>query len=99
MDDDSEQLARFEEMGEETVRLHVQTFGFAITNHRLAIKWLAQKDQESKRRNEAAHLEQNLTARTAKNGAIVAAIAATITIPLAIIAIVISTLAWIYPHR
>jgi hypothetical protein len=29
----------------------------------------------------------------------VAAIAATITIPLAIISIVISTLAWVYPHR
>ena len=55
MDDDSEQLARFEEMGEETVRLHVQTFGFAITNHRLAIKWLAQKDQESERRREASN--------------------------------------------
>jgi hypothetical protein len=43
MDDDSEQLARFEEMGEETVRLYVQTFGFAILSRRLAIKWLAKR--------------------------------------------------------
>jgi hypothetical protein len=99
MDDDSEQSARFEEMGEEAVRIHALTAGFSTTNQRLAIKWLAQKDQESKRRNEAAHLEQNRTARIAKNAAIVAAIAATIAVPLAIISIVISIRALIYLHR
>ena len=99
MDGDSEQFARFEEMGEEAVRIHALTAGLATTNQRLAIKWLQEKAQESKRRSESAHLEQNRTARIAKNAAIVAAIAATITIPLAIISIVISTLAWVYPHR
>jgi len=99
MDDDSEQLARFEEMGEEAVRIHVLTFGFNNAHKRLAIKWLQEKAHESRRRSESAHLEQNRTARIAKNAAIVAAIAATITIPLAIISIVISTLAWIHPHH
>jgi hypothetical protein len=99
MDGDSEQLARFEEMGEEAVRIHAITAGFATANQRLAIKWLQEKAHESNRRSESAHLEQNRTARIAKNAAIVAAIAATITIPLAIISIVISTLAWIYPRR
>jgi len=99
MDDDSEQLARFEEMGEVAVSLYLLTAKFTITTQILAIKWLSQRDQESKRRKESAHLEQNRTARTAKTAAIVAAIAATITIPLAIISIVISILAWIHPHR
>ena len=99
MDDDSEQFARFEEMGEEAVRIHALTDGFGTTNQRLAIKWLAQKDQESKRRNEAAHLEQNRTARIAKNAAIAATIAATIAVSLAIISIVISIRALIYQHR
>jgi Protein of unknown function (DUF742) len=98
-DDATEQIARFEEMGEEAVRLLVLTPGFNATNQKLAIKWLQGKAQESKRRNEAAQAEQNRTARTAKTAAIVAAIAATITIPLAIISIVISALAWLYPRH
>jgi hypothetical protein len=99
MGDDSEQLARFEEMGEEAVRLHVLTPGFNVTNQRLAIKWLEGKAQESKRRNESAQAEQSRTARIAKNAAIVAAIAAMITIPLAIIANIISILAWMHPRH
>lgn len=99
MDGDSEQFKRFESMGEETVSILAHTAGFTTANQRLAIKWLQEKAYEFKRRNEAAHLEQNRTARTAKNAAIVAAIAATIAVPLAIISIVISTLSWIYPHH
>src|SRR5580704_10378391 len=98
MDNDSEQLARFEEMGEKSVYIHVLTTGFATAHQRLAIKWLQEKDHESKRRSEAAHLEQNRTARIAKNAAIVAAIAATIAVPLAIISIIISIRALIYQH-
>jgi hypothetical protein len=99
MGDDSEQIARFEEMGEEAVRLRVLTPGFNVANQKLAIDWLEKKAQESRRRNEAAQAEQNRTARIAKNAAIVAAIAATIAVPLAIISIVISTLAWFYPRH
>lgn len=91
MDEESEQRERFEQMGEEAVRLRVLTpTGFNTTNQRFAIKWLEKKFEESKRRSEAAQAEQNRTARTAKTAAIVAAIAS-------IISIIISTLAWIYP--
>jgi hypothetical protein len=76
MGDDSEQLARFEEMGEAAVSLIVRTSGFATTNQRLAIKWLAQKDQESERRREASQAEQIDIARSAKDAAWAAARAA-----------------------
>jgi hypothetical protein len=99
MADERELIARFEEMGEESVRLHVITPGFTAENQKLAIKWLQRKFEESSRRNSDAQEEQSRTARTAKTAAIVAAIAASITIPLAIISIVISTLAWFYPHH
>ena len=66
MDDDSEQLARFEEMGEEAVRIHVHTFSFNTAHQRLAIKWLAQKDQELERRRDASQAEQIDIARSAK---------------------------------
>ena len=52
MDGDSEQLARFEEMGEEAVRIIAHTGGFSTANQRLAIKWLQEKSHESNRRNE-----------------------------------------------
>ncbi len=76
MDDDSEQLARFEEMGEEAVSILAHTAGFTTTNQRLAIKWLAQKDQESERRRESSQAEQIEIARSAKDAAWVAARAA-----------------------
>jgi hypothetical protein len=98
MDEESEQRERFEQIGEEAVRLRVLSpTGFNTTNQRFAFKWLEEKSQESKRRSESAQEEQNRTARTAKTAAIVAAIAATIAIQLAIISIIISTFAWIYP--
>jgi hypothetical protein len=94
---EEEQFAHFETMGEGHVRdMALQWQG---PMQKLAYKWLEQKAQESKRRNEAAQVEQNRTARIAKNAAIVAAIAATIAVPLAIIAIIISTFAWIYPRH
>jgi hypothetical protein len=94
---EDEQIAQFEKLGEGHIRdLAPQWQG---PTQKLAYKWLEQKAQESKRRNEAAQAEQNRTARIAKNAAIVAAIAATIAVPLAIIAIIISTFAWIYPRH
>ena len=104
MRDDNEQLARFEEMGEDAVRILVHTKRFITSNERLAIKWLAQKDQESERRREASQAEQIDIARSAKDAAWEAARAAKtanaiamIAVAMAIIAIVISTLTWIYP--
>jgi hypothetical protein len=69
MDNDGEQFARFEEMGEEAVRILAYTAGFATTNQRLAIKWLAQKDQESERRRDASQAEQIDLARSANDAA------------------------------
>ena len=46
MGDDNEQLARFEEMGEDAVRILAYTQRFTTKNQRLAIKWLAQKYPE-----------------------------------------------------
>jgi hypothetical protein len=106
MDNDGEQFARFEEMGEEAVRILAYTAGFATTNQRLAIKWLAQKDQESERRRDASQAEQIDLARSANDAAWEAARAAKtantiaiIAVVIAIVAIIMSTFAWIYPHH
>jgi hypothetical protein len=106
MDDDSEQLARFEEMGEDAVRIHVHTFSFNTAHQRLAIKWLAQKDQELERRRDASQAEQIDIARSAKDAAWEAARAANkantiaaIAVAMAMVAIIISAFAWIYPRR
>jgi len=92
---EEDQFAHFETMGEEHVRNMAQQWQGLL--QALAYKWLRQKDQESRLRNEASQAEQIRTARTAKNAAIVAAIAATIAVPLAIISIIISVLALLHP--
>jgi hypothetical protein len=94
---DEEQFAHFETMGEEHVRDMAQQWQGPL--QALAYKWLRQKDQESRFRNEASQAEQIRTARTAKNAAIIAAIAAAIAVPLAIISIIISTLTWLHPRH
>jgi hypothetical protein len=106
MGDDNEQLTRFEEMGEDAVRILAYTKRFTTTNQRLAIKWLAQKDQESERRREASKAEQIDIVRSAKDAALEAARAANkantiaaIAVVMAIVAIIISTFASIYPPR
>jgi hypothetical protein len=72
----SEQLARFEEMGEEAVRLHVNNAGFNTTNQRLAIKWLTGKAQELERRRDSSQAEMAATASRAATTAERAAAAA-----------------------
>ena len=106
MGDDNEQLARFEEMGEDAVRILAYTQRFTTPNQRLAIKWLAQKYQELERRREASQAEQIAIARSAKDAAWEAARAAKkantiaiIAVTMAIVAIIISTFSWIYPPR
>ena len=103
MDDDSEQLARFEEMGEDAVRILAYTQRFTTKNQRLAIKWLAQKYQELERRREASQTEQTDIARSAKDAAWEAGrvakkanTIAIIAVTMAIVAIIISTFSWIY---
>jgi hypothetical protein len=90
-------FAHFETMGEEHVRDMTQQWQGSL--QAFAYKWLRQKDQESRlrneasqARNEASQAEQARTARIAKTAAVAAAIAA-------IIAIIISTLTWLYPRH
>jgi|HubBroStandDraft_6_1064221.scaffolds.fasta_scaffold1949551_1 hypothetical protein len=106
MDDDSKQLADFERMGEAAVRTDINNDCFPHSVRALAIKWLAQKDQELERRRDTSQAEQIDIARSAKDAALEAARAAnkantiaTIAVAMAIIAIIISTFAWIYPHH
>lgn len=81
------------------LRVLMQSGGLPPTMNNEAIKWLGDHERREEARISSAQAEQNRTARTAKNAAIVAAIAATITIPLAIIAIMVSVLAWRFPHH
>ena len=90
-------LARLEKLGVAQVRLLHQTGGWATSAHQTVITWLAEKDQEERRRNEASQSEQSQTARSAKNAAWIAAIAAIVAAVVAIIAAVISYLAWVRP--
>jgi CHASE3 domain sensor protein len=92
-----EQFAHFEKMGEEHVR--DMTHQWQGPLQALAYKWLIQKDQESRlrneasqARNEASQAEQARTARIAKNAAVAAAI-------VAVIAMIISILTWLYPKH
>jgi hypothetical protein len=94
MDDTNEQLARFEQMGEEAVRLNLIIGSFNSSNRIVAVKWLAEKVQESERRRAFSQAERMDTARSAKNAAWIAAIAAIIAAIIAIIGAVISYLSW-----
>ncbi len=88
--DREEAFRQFAETGEDRVRLHISTGGYPHLIHGLAIEWLAEQDHLSRSRNEASQREQYRTALTAKNAAIVAAVAAIISIPLATIGIIIT---------
>jgi hypothetical protein len=63
-----------------------------------ALTWLAEKDQLSRERSDAAQASQARTALIAKQAAIVAAIAAIVANVIAIIGIVITCLAWLWPR-
>jgi hypothetical protein len=82
--------ARFEQMGEWEVRMLIATTHEFGDDTALAHRWLEEKDQEARLRNEALQAEQRQIARTTKNVAIAAAV-------LAGLGLVISALAWLYP--
>jgi hypothetical protein len=66
-------------LGEQEVRRRVRNRYYGSTQDDrtiLAEKWLAPRDQEAERRNEASRAEQTRIARSAKNAAWAAAIAA-----------------------
>ena len=73
MGDEREQFRHFEEMGEQKVRLLLETKQLNRTVTLLAVEWLAPKDQELARLREASQAEQAETARSAKDAAWAAA--------------------------
>ena len=68
--------ARFEELGEQQVRLLLSTSGLPQSSQLPAINWLTKKDQEAKLLREASHSEQIEIARLASSAAERAAVAA-----------------------
>ena len=84
--------ARFEKMGEWEVRMRIATTYEFGDDTQFAYRWLEEKDQEARLRNEALQAEERRVARTTKNVAIAAAV-------LAGLGLVISVLAWLFPHH
>ena len=87
-----EQFRRFEEMGDQNVRLLLETKQLNRTVTLLAVEWLAPKDQELVRLREASQAEQAETARSAKDAAWAAAREAHQANTRATIALIIATI-------
>jgi hypothetical protein len=92
-------LAQLEHHGEAQVRLLISSGGLPTHLSMLALKWLSEKDQESRRLSEASHASQMRTALSAKKAAWIAAIAAIIAAVVTIIGTIITYLAWLWPRR
>jgi hypothetical protein len=88
--DDDAIIAQLEECGEAQVRTLLQSGGFPTHLNLRAIKWLAAKDQESRRLSDASQASQIRAALSAKNAAWIAAAAAIIAAVFAAISIVIA---------
>jgi hypothetical protein len=69
-------VAQLERHGEAQVRLLIASGQYPTPLNRIALKWLAEKDQEARTRNDASQSEQTEIAREAKNAAVLAASAA-----------------------
>jgi hypothetical protein len=96
--DDAQLLAHLESKGAAHVRVLLSSGGWPTTQYPTIIKWLAEQDQEERRRSEASQREQAEIARSAKKAAWIAAIAAIVAAIVAIIAVVITWLAWLWPQ-
>jgi hypothetical protein len=94
--DKQELRAQFEQMGAEEVRhkLHVGL----IQHKKPAAEWLAEKDQESGRRNDASQAEQVKLARLAAREARTANKIATAALAAAVIAIIVSIISLVHSH-
>jgi hypothetical protein len=88
---------RLDDMGLAEVRLRFPE-QIAGPWYPVAIKWLAHKEDEERKRNEASTEAQMRIALRANKIAMIAAIAAIAAAIMAIVAIVISYLAWMYPR-
>jgi hypothetical protein len=82
MTNDDDPFRRFEEAGEQQVRINLARKTYDSRRTHLAEAWLAQKERSS---GEAASVEQRRIARSAKNAAWVAATAAIIAVVVAAI--------------
>jgi hypothetical protein len=91
-------IAQLEGWGPELVRHIIATRNMPSHLVGIASEWLAKKDQDSFARSEAFQAVQMRTALSAKNAAWIAAIAAIAAAVIAIAGIVITGLAWLWPH-
>jgi hypothetical protein len=91
-------IARLETLGESQVRLLLKTGGLPPSWNLTIIKWLTEKDQETQRRKEQSQNEQYQIALSSKRAAWIAAYAAIAATVIAIIGVVVTWLAWKWPH-
>lgn len=97
--DDNQVTSRLEELGDSQVRLLLSSGGMPSGWQRVALPWLAAKEQQQRDRNEASQAEQNRTARSAKKAAWIAAIAAIAAVIMATVSILIAWVSWRWPHE
>lgn len=99
--DEAEILAELKKWGEENVRNLLATNQLSLVYHDSALRWIEEIDrasaEESERRKNASIATQIDIARSAKNAAWVAAIAAIIAAIIAMGGAFISYLAWSRP--
>jgi hypothetical protein len=74
--DEDALIKRLEFLGPAQVRMLMQSGGWAHSFHPITIKWLAEKNQEPARLNDASQAEQAALARAANTAASRAALAA-----------------------
>ena len=91
MADAAQQTLRdLEELGEHAVRLNLSAGSFRPGVRDAAVIWLAAKDHNRERRQEAMSLEDRKIARQARDAAIAAAIIAAISMAIAVCAVVMT---------
>jgi hypothetical protein len=96
--DKQELRAQFEQMGAEEVRHKLHVGLIQRLHKKPAAEWLAEKDQESGRRNDASQAEQVKLARLAAREARTANKIATAALAAAVIAIIVSIISLVHSH-
>jgi len=88
-----EDRARLEKLGEARVRLQIKGVGFSLPFQISALEWLAERDDEARKRNEYSQSEQIDIARSAKDAAWEAARAARTANKIATAALIAAVIA------
>lgn len=91
-------IARLEELGVPQVRLMVSTGQLPPAWNLTIVEWLKGKDQENLRRTEQLQGEQYAIALSSKRAAWIAAYAAIAAAIIAVIGVVVTLIAWEWPH-